>query len=58
VVHPTRMKEASEEYMNLYGYKGEGRGVLAVFSVDDWWEDNEVHVVFDKPIHGTNGFLY
>jgi hypothetical protein len=52
------MKEASEEYMNLYGYKGEGRGVLAVFSVDDWWEDNEVHVVFDKPIHGTNGFLY
>jgi hypothetical protein len=54
-VHPTRMNEASEEYKNLFGFSGEGRGILAVFPLDVWTQDNEVHVVFDTGIPSSNG---
>jgi hypothetical protein len=55
VVHPTRVNEAAEEYKNLFGFSGEGRGLLAVFPLDVWREDNEVHVVFDETIPGARG---
>jgi hypothetical protein len=54
-VHPTQMKEASEEYKNLFGFSGEGRGMLAVFPLDAWQESNDVHVVFDKEIPSSQG---
>jgi hypothetical protein len=28
------MNEASEEYKNLFGFSGEGKGILAVFPLD------------------------
>jgi hypothetical protein len=54
-VHPTRTGEASQEYKNLFGFSGEGRGMLAVFPLDVWQESNEVHVVFDRAIPGSRG---
>jgi hypothetical protein len=47
-VHPTQVSEATEQYKNLFGFSGEGRGLLAVFPLDLWRESNEVHVVFDR----------
>ena len=55
-VHPSRMNEASEEYKNLFGFTGEGKGMLAVFPLDVWTENNEVHVVFDTGIPSANGY--
>src|ERR1700687_1697063 len=54
-VHPIRMNEASEQYKNLFGFSGEGRGMRAVFSLEVWREDNELHVVFDRGIPGSQG---
>ncbi len=54
-VHPLRMNEASEQYKNLFGFVGEGRGMIAVFPLDVWRDDNEVHVVFDKEIPSSHG---
>lgn len=54
-VHPTRMNEASEQYKNLFGFTGEGQGVVAAFSLDVWRENMEVHVVFDRGIPSSQG---
>jgi excisionase family DNA binding protein len=57
-VHPTRMNEASEEYKNyknLFGFGGEGKGMLAVFPLDVRTENNELHVVNDTGIPSSNG---
>lgn len=54
-VHPTSVIEASEQYKNLFGFTGEGRGMLATFGLDVWREENEVHVVFDKEIPSSKG---
>jgi hypothetical protein len=54
-IHPARMNEASVEYKNLFGFSGEGTGMLAVFPLDVWTENNEVHVVFDTGIPSSNG---
>jgi hypothetical protein len=54
-VHPTRMNEASEEYKNLFGFSGEGRGIVAVFPLEVWTENNEVQIVFDTGIPSSNG---
>jgi hypothetical protein len=54
-VHPTRMSEASEQYKNLFGFSAEGRGMLAVFPLEVWREDNEVHMVFDRGIPSSQG---
>jgi hypothetical protein len=54
-IHPTRMNEASQEYKNLFGSSGERRGILAVFPLDVWTEDNAVHVGFDTGIPSSNG---
>ena len=54
-IHPIRMSEASEEYKNLFGFSGQGRGMLAVFPIDIWREDNEIHVVFDRGIPSSQG---
>ena len=49
------MNEASEQDKNLFGFSAEGRGLLAVFPLDVWREDNEVRVVFDKEIPSSHG---
>jgi len=54
-IHPTRIIEASQEYKNLLGFTGEGRGLVAVFPIDVWTENNEVHVVFDTGIPSSQG---
>ena len=54
-VHPAQLKEASQEYKNLLGFTGEGRGMLAIFPLDAWQESNEVHVVFDMAIPSSHG---
>jgi hypothetical protein len=54
-IHPTQMKEASQEYKNLLGFSGEGKGLVAVFPLDAWREDNDVHVVFDQAIPSSQG---
>ena len=57
-IHPTRTIEASQEYKNLLGFTGEGRGIVAVFPLDVWTESNEVHVVFDSGIPSSQGRGY
>ena len=47
---PTRTSALPDEYRNLYGFVGRGGGMLAVFPLDAWQENNELHVVFDKPV--------
>jgi len=54
-IHPTRIIEASQEYKNLLGFSAEGRGLVAVFPIDVWTENNEVHVVFDSGIPSSQG---
>lgn len=54
-IQPTRISDASEEFKNLYGFSGEGKGRLAVFPIDIWQESNEVHVVFDRGIPSSQG---
>jgi hypothetical protein len=54
-MHPVRIVEATEQYKNLFGFTGEGRGILAVFPLDVWQEGNEIHVVFDKEIPSSHG---
>jgi hypothetical protein len=54
-VHPMRMNEASEQDMSLFGFSGEGRGMFAVFPLEVWREDSELHVVFDRGIPGSQG---
>jgi hypothetical protein len=49
------MSEASEEYKNLFGFSGEGKGKLAVFPIAVWQEDAEVHVVFDQATPSSHG---
>lgn len=55
-IHPIRMSEASQEYKNLFGFVGEGTGMLAVFPLEVWNESNELHVVFDTEIPSSQGF--
>jgi len=52
-VHPTEMKDASQEYKNLLGFSGEGKGLVAIFPIDAWNENNDLRVVFDKTIPGS-----
>lgn len=54
-IHPTQMQDASQSFKNLLGFNGEGKGLVAVFPIDAWKEDNDVHVVFDKTIPGSQG---
>lgn len=54
-IQPTRTSDASEEYKNLYGFSGEGKGKLAVFPIDVWQDGSEVHVVFDRGIPSSQG---
>jgi len=54
-IHPTRTTEATTEYKNLFGFTGEGRGIVAAFPIDVWTEGNEVHVVFDRGIPSGQG---
>lgn len=54
-VHPQRVAEASQAYKNLLGFSGEGRGLVAVFPLESWRDDYDVHVVFDKAIPGSHG---
>ena len=52
-VHPTEMKDVSQEYKNLLGFSGEGKGLVAIFPIDAWNENNDLRVVFDKTIPGS-----
>ena len=54
-IHPTEMKDASQEYKNLLGFTGEGRGMVAIFPVNVWTEGVEMHVVFDRAIPSAMG---
>jgi len=56
-VHPTEMKDVSQEYKNLLGFSGEGKGLVAIFPIDAWNENNDLRVVFDKTIPGSSGGL-
>ena len=53
-VQPKRMFEVNAEYKNLFGFTGQGRGMLAVFPLDVWRDGNEVHLVFDQFPGGTD----
>lgn len=55
-IQPLRITAASEQYKNLFGFIGEGQGMLAVFPLDVWTEDKDVHVVFDAGIPNSNPF--
>ena len=52
-VHPTEMKDVSQKYKNLLGFSGEGKGLVAIFPIDAWNENNDLRVVFDKTIPGS-----
>jgi hypothetical protein len=54
-VHPTSVTEATQEYKNLLGFTGEGKGMVAVFPIDAWREDYDAHVVFDAEIPSSQG---
>ena len=53
-IQPVRIAAASEQYKNLFGFTGEGQGMLAVFPLDVWTEDKDVHVVFNTGIPNSN----
>jgi len=54
-LHPTEISEASEEYKNLLGFSGQGQAMLAVFPLEVWQENSELHVVFDQAIPSSHG---
>ena len=54
-IQPRSIADATEEYKNLFGFSGEGKGKLAVFPIDVWQESNEVHVVFNHEIPSSQG---
>jgi hypothetical protein len=55
-IQPTRTITAPEAYKNLFGFTGEGQGLIAVFPLDVWTEDKDVHIVFDAGIPNSNPF--
>jgi hypothetical protein len=55
-IRPARTGAASEQYKNVFGITGEGQGLIAVFPIDVWTEDKDVHVVFDAGIPPSNPF--
>jgi len=54
-IHPISVKNASEEYKNLAGFTGEGTGLVAIFPIDVWNENNDLRVVFDRGIPSSHG---
>lgn len=54
-IQPRSISDATEEYRNLFGFSGEGKGKLAIFPLEVWQESNEVHVVFDHEIPSSQG---
>jgi hypothetical protein len=39
----------------IHFYAAEGTGMVAVFAIEVWREDDEVHVVFDREIPRSHG---
>jgi hypothetical protein len=39
----------------IHFYAAEGTGMVAVFPIEVWREDDEVHVVFDREIPSSHG---
>jgi hypothetical protein len=48
-IHPTRTKDFSTDYQNLYGAKFEGRGLIGMFPLEFLDNRFEVHIVYDVP---------
>ena len=54
-IHPLRIAPATQQYKNLFGFSAEGQGLLAVFPIEVWTEDRDIHIVFDTGIPSSNG---
>ncbi len=49
-VHPAKITELPEEYLNLFGARVSGRSVFAVFPLEVLSGQNEIHIVFDTRV--------
>jgi hypothetical protein len=48
-IHPLRVEPLTTQWANLFGAKFEGQGRIAAFPLSVLSEQNEVHVVYDRP---------
>jgi hypothetical protein len=56
-IHPMRFEEMTALWQNLFGADIRTLGMLAAFPLSALSEENEVHVIYDRPATtGTNGF--
>jgi hypothetical protein len=54
-IHPTRFERMPVVWQNLFGAQIDAVGMVATFPLSALSEDNEVHVIYDKPATmGTN----
>ena len=54
-IHPSRFEEMTTLWQNLFGAEFRTLGMVAAFPLSALSEDNEVHVIYDKPATmGTN----
>jgi hypothetical protein len=54
-IHPTRFGEMTALWQNLFGAELRTLGMVAVFPLSALSEENEVHVVYDRPVtQGSN----
>jgi hypothetical protein len=55
-IHPTRFEEMTTLWQNLFGAEIRTLGMVGVFPLSALSEENEVHVIYDRPATmGTNG---
>jgi hypothetical protein len=50
-----RRRDARKVAREIHFYAAEGTGMIAVFPIEVWREDDEVHVVFDREIPRSHG---
>ena len=54
-IHPARFEEMTSLWQNLFGAEIRTLGMVATFPLSALSENNEVHVIYDKPATmGTN----
>jgi hypothetical protein len=54
-IQPLRFEPLPTVWQNLFGARTEAEGMLAVFPLSALSEDNEVHIVYERPVTmGTN----
>jgi hypothetical protein len=53
-IHPVRFEVMPMTFQNLFGFKAEGTGWIAVFPLSALSEDNDLHVVYDRECNANH----